>query len=87
MRDTFPPMRPAPEPAADREVRFTERFFGRLGLILPADRGAGGAPSATDLLGFIDAVPLPTGSAGCDRTIEHGSLNLAADNHRSKACL
>lgn len=37
---------------ADREVRFTERFFDRLDLLLPAERGADGSPSVTDFLVF-----------------------------------
>lgn len=37
---------------ADREVRFTERFFDRLDLLLPAERGADGTPSVTDFLVF-----------------------------------
>lgn len=37
---------------ADREVRFTERFFDRLDLLLPAERGADGSPSVTDFVVF-----------------------------------
>lgn len=34
----------------ERQVRFTHSFFDQLDVLLPAERGADGSPSATDFL-------------------------------------